>query len=77
LILPKKAVFSCVFSLISELKNLDLIFSISEIEISKRALEKFKSAFLKIKADLAKIKPDFRQFLQDFLRCSQNRNFPK
>jgi hypothetical protein len=77
LILPKKAVFSCVFSLISELKNLDLIFSISEIEISKRALEKFKSAFLKIKADLAKIKPDFRQFLQDFLRCSQNRKFPK
>jgi hypothetical protein len=63
--------------LISELKKPDLIFYISEIEISKRALEKFKSAFQKIKANLAKFKPDFRQFLQDFLRCSQKRNFPK
>ena len=69
--------FSSIFSLISELKNLDLIFSISEIEISKRALEKFKSAFLKIKADLAKIKPDFRQFLQDFFEISSKENFPK
>ena len=56
--------FSCVFSLISELKNLDLIFSISEIEISIPALEISKRALEKIKADLAKIKPDFRQFLQ-------------
>ena len=77
MILLKKAVFSCIFSLILELKNLDLIFSISEIEISKRALEKFKSAFLKIKADLAKIKPDFRQFSQDFFECSSKENFPK
>ena len=77
MISPKKAVFSCIFSLISELKNLDLIFSISEIEISKRALEKFKSAFQKIKADLAKIKPDFRQFLQDFFEINSKENFPK
>ena len=62
--------FSSIFSLILELKNLDLIFSISEIEISKRALEK-------IKADLAKIKPDFRQFSQDFFECSSKENFPK
>lgn len=66
-----------VFSLISELKNLDLIFSISEIEISKRALEKFKSAFLKIKANLAKLKSDFRQFLQDFFEINPKENFPK
>lgn len=69
--------FSSIFSLISELKNLDLIFSISEIEISKRALEKFKSAFLKIKADLAKIKLDFRQFLQDFFEINPKENLPK
>ena len=62
--------FSSIFSLILELKNLDLIFSISEIEISKRTLEK-------IKADLAKIKPDFRQFSQDFFECSSKENFPK
>ena len=58
-------------------KNLDLIFSISEIEISKRALEKIKSAFLKIKADLAKINSDFRQFLQEIFECSSKENFPK
>ena len=59
------------------LKKPDLIFSIFEIEISKRALEKFKSAFLKIKADLAKIKPDFRQFLQDFFEINPKENFLK
>ena len=69
--------FSCVFSLILELKNLDLIFSISEIEISKRALEISKRALEKIKADLAKIKPDFRQFLQDFFEINPKENFPK
>ena len=69
--------FLSVFSLISELKNLDLIFSISEIEISKRALEKFKLAFLKIKANLAKLKSDFRQFLQDFFEINPKENFPK
>ncbi|MEE1143236.1 MAG: hypothetical protein U0L22_06370 [Bacteroidales bacterium] len=75
--MPKKAVFSCVFSLISELKNLDLIFSISEIEISIPALEISKRALEKIKADLAKIKPDFRQFLQDFFEINPKENFPK
>ena len=69
--------FSLIFSLISELKNLDLIFSISEIENSIPALEISKRALEKFKADLAKIKPDFRQFSQDFFECISKENFWK
>jgi len=57
--------------LILELKNLDLIFSILEIEISIPALEISKRAFRKIKSDFLKNYPYFSSiFVKNFAKKS-------
>ncbi len=43
-------------------KNLDLIFSILDLEISIPEIEKSKRAFRKKTPNLQKINPNFRQF---------------
>ena len=53
--MPKKSLFFLIFSLIFSKKNLDFIFSIPDLENSKRA-------FRKKTPNLRKFNPNFRQF---------------
>ena len=53
-------------------KNLDLIFSILDLEISIPDLENSKRAFRKKTPNLLKINPNFRQFFaKNFAKISK------
>ncbi|MBQ2397937.1 MAG: hypothetical protein II304_13035 [Bacteroidales bacterium] len=54
--------FSCIFSLFFDEKNLDLGISILDLEISIPDLEFSISGIEKFILDLAKNSPNFRQF---------------